>query len=106
MSDVTVELARRVMRFLGTALGWRLVLYIRVIRRMGVSAALASCLLLVFILIPVVPFLAAHINSDNLLFVAVPLTTLLGLRLIDGFREKRLDAQTLIGLVVVLLLSG
>lgn len=83
-----------------------LVLYRKVLRRLGASPALSNSLFLVLILIPVVPFLAAHINYDNLLVVVVPLTALLGLRLLDGFAKKRVDAAVLLTLLTVLFLSS
>jgi len=83
-----------------------IVLYRRVIRQLGVSAGLSNSLFAVFILIPVVPFLAAHINYDNLLFVAMPLTALLALRLVGHLKAKRVDAATVLALFVVLLLSS
>ena len=83
-----------------------LVLYRRMARRLGASPALSNSLLALFILIPIVPYLAAHINYDNLLLVMVPLAVLLALRLLDGFREKRVDAAALLWLFVLLLLGS
>lgn len=77
----------------------------RIIRRIGASRALTNSLLAIFILIPVVPFLAAHINYDNLFFVAVPLTILLAMRLIRELRAGKLLAQTVLLLLSVLSLS-
>ncbi len=83
-----------------------IVLYRRIVRKIGVSRALTNALFAVFILIPVVPFLAAHINYDNMFFVAVPLTILLTLRLMDGFAYKRIGALNLLALLAVLFLSS
>jgi hypothetical protein len=83
-----------------------LLLYRKIVRRMGVSAALATSLFAVFVLIPVVPFLAAHINYDNLFFLAIPITVLLTLRLMDGIKTKTIDAQTLLLLLATLFLAS
>jgi len=80
-------------------------LYWRIVRTIGVSRALTTSLLAVFVLIPVVPFLAAHINYDNLFFLAIALTVLLTMRLIEGLRERRVDARTLLLLLGTLFLS-
>jgi hypothetical protein len=53
----------------------------------------------------VVPFLAAHINYDNLFFLAVGLTTLLTLKLLQGFVSGRVQTQTLLLLLTTLFLS-
>jgi len=82
------------------------ILYRRIVRRLGVSPALSNGLFAGFILIPVVPFLAAHINYDNLFFPAIALSVLLTLRLLDGLREHRLDAQTALLLIATLALSS
>ncbi len=83
-----------------------LLLYRRIVRRLGASAALTNSLFAVFVLIPVVPFLAAHINYDNLFFVAVPVTVLLAMRLLDGIAKRQIDSATLLWLLTVLFLSS
>lgn len=83
-----------------------LLVYRRILRRIGVSSALSNSLFAVFILIPVVPFLSAHINYDNLFFLVVPLTVLLALQLMDGLKERKIDAQTLILLLATLFVSS
>lgn len=83
-----------------------LLLYRRLVRRLGVSNALATCLFAVFVLIPVVPFLAAHINYDNLIFLAIPLTILLSLRMLDDMKARSLNAQTVLWLLVTFFLSS
>lgn len=95
------------LRLINVALfAYGLTLYRRILRRIGVSRALANSLFAVFVLIPVVPFLAAHINYDNLFFVAVPLTVLLTMRLMAGFAEHRVDAVNVLVLVTVLCLAS
>lgn len=95
------------LRLINVALfAWALVLYRRVMRRLGLSAAFTHAALLAFTLIPVVPFLAAHINYDNLLMVVVPLVTLQAMGVLEGLREKRLPLARLIELAAVLLLGS
>lgn len=67
-----------------------LALWRRLLLKSGASRALVHTVLLVFILIPVVPQLAAQINYDNLLFPAVSLVLLLTARL---GRELKLHHQ-------------
>jgi len=77
------------------------VLYRRVLLRMGTSRELAHLCLLIFVLIPVVPLLAAQINYDNLLLPLVAIILLLGFRFEEHLaRERRID------LAALLLLAG
>ena len=96
-----------VLRLINVALfTYGLLLYRRVIRRIGASRALANSLFAVFVLIPVVPFLAAHINYDNLFFVALPLTILLALRLLGHVQSGTADAVNVLVLLSVLCLAS
>jgi hypothetical protein len=52
-----------------------------------------------------VPFLAAHINYDNLFFLAIGITLLLSVRLLEDARRRVLDAQNMLLLVATLCLS-
>lgn len=95
------------LRLINVALfAWALVLYRRIMRRVGLSAAFTNSALLAFTLIPVVPFLAAHINYDNLLIVVVPLATLQVMSVLDAFRAGRIPLARLIELAAVLLLGS
>jgi hypothetical protein len=68
---------------------------------------MAHACLLVFVLIPAVPLLAAQINYDNLLFPLVALTLLLALRFDEHLvHQRRIDLQTLLQLVVLCLLTS
>jgi len=82
-----------------------LLLYRRIVRRLGASRALTNSLFAIFILVPVVPFLAAHVNYDNLFFVTVALSTLLAMRLVASVRAGRVDAVNTMALFAVLCLS-
>lgn len=85
---------------------YALVLYRKILRRIGLSAAFASCALLVFTLIPVVPFLAAHINYDNLLLVVLPLVVLITLDVFDSLSAKRIPIARLLVLAALLMLGS
>lgn len=56
-----------------------LVAFWQLLNKLGISKQLTNISLLMLIFVPVVPFLAAHINYDNLLFLCVPLTLSLAL---------------------------
>jgi hypothetical protein len=108
ISAITANQAAQIifLRLLNVALfAYGMVLYRRIVRRLGASRALTNALFAVFVLIPVVPFLAAHINYDNLFFVAVPLALLLTMHLVEGFRDRRVDAALLLELLVVACLA-
>lgn len=96
-----------VLRLLNVAMFIAALLLARnIVRRLGTGAALTNALLAVFILIPVVPFLAATINYDNMFFLMVVVTMGLTLRLVEGLRVKRIDAFTSLLLVALMLLSS
>ncbi|HEX9153206.1 MAG TPA: hypothetical protein VF809_00115 [Candidatus Saccharimonadales bacterium] len=80
---------------------WGLWLYRKVMLRAKASRALISVALAVFVLIPIVPQLAAHINYDNAFMVLVPAMCLLSFRLVESFRERRIDTRALIGFVII-----
>lgn len=83
-----------------------LVLFRRVLLRVGTSPALANVSLVLFTLIPIVPQLAAHINYDNLLMPLVAWTLLLAFRAIDELRERRVDMRTLLMLLIVCIFTS
>ncbi|MEJ0073675.1 MAG: hypothetical protein WDN27_06445 [Candidatus Saccharibacteria bacterium] len=96
-----------VLRLLNVAMfAGGIVLYRRLVRRLGASPALTNSLFAVFVLIPVVPFLAATINYDNLFFLAVPFSALLALRFMDGLEQRRVDAGLLLGLIATWCLAS
>jgi hypothetical protein len=83
-----------------------LLLYRRLFRRLRLSEAFINCSLLVLILIPIVPFLAATINYDNLLILVIPLCILLTLDVLDSLRVHHLSLAKLAVLLSVLLLGS
>ena len=82
-------------------------LYRRLLLKTGASRTIVHACLAVFILLPIVPFLAAQINYDNLL---LPLTALTLLLTVDFCRElslhRRIDARLLLDLVSLGLLTS
>lgn len=83
-----------------------LALFHRMLRRIGISKQLSSSMLFLFVLIPVVPLLAAQINYDDLLFPFVAGACLLTFRLIDEIKQKRPSAQTILTLASVCMLAS
>lgn len=95
------------LRFINIALvAWSLVLYRRLLLKTRASGALVNLSLLVFILVPILPYLAAQINYDNLLLPLVAWALLLTLKLRDSFRNNRLDVKTMLILTSVMLGSS
>jgi hypothetical protein len=78
----------------------------RVLLRAGVSVALTNTTLLVFVLIPIVPQLAAQINYDNLLIPLTAWAILLTFNAIDQLRDKKPSVKTIIGLISLCLLTS
>jgi hypothetical protein len=94
------------LRLLNVAMfAYALVLYRKILARLGVRNALSNSLFLVFILVPVVPFLAATINYDNMFLVAVAASILLTFRVLDGLKERRVEVGSLLSLLMVLFLG-
>lgn len=62
--------------------------------------------LLFFVLTPVVPFLAAQINYDNVVIPLTGLAILLFLKSIEEFRSRKLSVSTLGTLVIVCLIAS
>ena len=74
-----------------------LFLYRRLFRRVNISEGLINFSLLMLVMIPVVPFLAATINYDNLIFLSVPLLVILTINCSDAItKHKKIPADSLI----------
>jgi hypothetical protein len=90
------------LRFLNIALfGSGLILFKKLLRRVTVSRSLTNVTLLVFVLIPIVPQLAAQINYDNMLFPLVAWACLLTFDLIDQLRAKKVSSKSVMTLFIV-----
>lgn len=77
-----------------------LLLFRKVLLRAKMSPAFTHAALAIFVLVPIVPQLAAHINYDNLLVPLLGWMCLLVARIIEGLRTKHLDAGA-VGLLVL-----
>ncbi len=79
-----------ILRFLNIAmLTYAIVLFRRVLLKVGTSNALTNLLLMLFVLIPIVPQLAAQINYDNLMILLTAAMLLLAFRLTDEIKAKQ-----------------
>lgn len=95
------------LRLINVALfGYGIVLFRRVLRRARVSAALVNSIVVVFVLIPVVPQLAAQINYDNLLLPLVAWTCLLVFDLIESLQRDVVDVSRMLALLSLCLLTS
>lgn len=83
-----------------------LVLFRRVLTHSKASPAIINLVLLSFILTPLVPFEAAQINYDNLLFPLAALSLLLALQVIERLRGGRFDSLRLLSLATVCMLAS
>ena len=85
-----------ILRFINIALfSWGIILFRRLLIRVGASKALSNLILMLFILIPIVPQLAAQINYDNLMIPLTALSLLLAFRLIDEIKAKKPSLWTI-----------
>lgn len=79
----------------------------RLLLRLRITPAIAHVSLLMLVTIPVVPFLAGQINYDNLLFLLIPIVTLLTLTCAQTLLQSgHLPAKTFITLLVLCMLSS
>lgn len=103
----TPEVQIIILRLLNVALfTFGLVLFRRLLLRVTASTALTHFTLLMFTLIPIVPFLAAHINYDNLLFPLIPITLLLALSCADGMKRGTFPLKETLLLLIVCLIAS
>jgi hypothetical protein len=80
--------------------------YRRVLLLTKASRPLVNVVFALFVLTPTVPFLAAQLNYDNLLFLLVALSLLLAIRLVRDVRNRSVTAvQWLLALALYLLSS-
>ncbi len=106
----THDQAVQVLILRGISIGlfaWGLVFWRRLMLRTRAPGAVVNLCLLLFVLIPVVPLLAAQINYDNLLFLLVALALLWTLDLGSKLSSaKRVDGALLLRLVLLCLLTS
>jgi hypothetical protein len=95
------------LRLINVALfAWSLVLFRRVLQRAGTSASLSNVSMGILVLIPIVPQLAAHINYDNLLMVLFAWLCLAVFRLVNSFREQRVDMTATATVIIICLFTS
>ncbi len=84
-----------------------LVLYRRLLLKTGAHKGIVHFSLLVFVLLPIVPLLAAQVNYDNLFLPLTALALLLTVKLDNSiYKAKKFDITTLLQLVIVCLASS
>ena len=100
-NDQTIQVL--ILRFVNIGLfAWGLSVYRRLLLKTGASAAIVHSCLLVLVLIPVVPLLAAQINYDNLWIPLVGLTLLLTVKFEQELRQrKRVDVTVLLQIAIL-----
>lgn len=74
----------------------------RLLLRTGASQAIVNGCLLVFVLIPVVPLLAAQVNYDNLFFLLVALVLLRTVQFTEELtRKKRVNSRVFLEVIIL-----
>lgn len=95
------------LRFINIALfAVGLIIIRRLLRRIGASEAITNLSLLLFVLVPVVPFLAAQINYDNLFIPALGLCLLLTMDFVAGLKKSGFGLSRFLLLVSGCLLTS
>jgi len=61
-----------------------IILFRKLLHEWGISKRITNIVLLAFVMTPMVPFLAAHVNYDNMMFLLTPVVLLYAGRLIKG----------------------
>lgn len=104
-SNTVVQIV--VLRFINIGLAvWGLFLSRKLLARLGGGQALVNSTLLLFVLIPIVPFLAAHINYDNLFIVLTIGSLLMTFDWLDELSKARVSAARTALLLSLLMLAG
>jgi hypothetical protein len=83
-----------------------LILYRKLLLKTKASTTLVNLSLLIFVLVPILPYLAGQINYDNLLLPLTAGSLLLALKLRESFKKNILDIKTLLILVTLLLITS
>jgi hypothetical protein len=96
-----------ILRFINIAfLTVGLVLFKKIFDYIKISRSVANLSLLFFVLIPVVPFLAAQINYDNLLIPLSAGAVLLTLKFRDSLNQHKFDSISLLYLGIICLFTS
>jgi hypothetical protein len=104
--DQTIQVI--VLRFINIALFTSgLPLYRRFLAKTGASRSVVNLAILIFVLLPITPLLAAQINYDNLFLPVVAASLLLTVRLIQDLKSQhKLHISVFISLAIVCLLGS
>jgi hypothetical protein len=104
--DLTIQVI--ILRFINIGLfAWGIMLFRQLLLKARASAAIVHACLLVFVLIPVVPLLAAQINYDNFILPLTALSLLWTLEFNDILTaRKQLDLRKLGELLILGLLTS
>jgi hypothetical protein len=95
------------LRFINIALfASGLYVFRKLLQKIGISTALSNLIFIIFILIPITPQLAAHINYDNLLFPLIALVCLQSFTVIDELLKKQPNIRHLLILVITCLFTS
>lgn len=96
-----------VLRLMNVAMfTWGLLLYRKVMLRAKASPALINVAMAIFVLIPIVPQLAAHINYDNIFMVLVALLMLAAFDILEGLKQRTLHVSALLSFVAVAMVTS
>lgn len=96
-----------VLRFINIGLAiWSLFLSRKLLVRLGGGPALVNSTLLLFVLVPIVPFLAAHINYDNLFILLTIGSMLVTFDWLDDLAATRISGARTALLLSLLMLAG
>lgn len=96
-----------VLRFINIALfASGIPLYAKLLRRFQASRLTIHTALLLFILVPIVPMLAAQVNYDNLILPLTALSLLLTLKVSESLRADKFNMKALLQLFAVCAVSS
>jgi hypothetical protein len=73
-----------------------LLFFSKVMAKAKASQGLINVSFAIFVLIPIVPQLAAQINYDNMVMLLLPLFCLVSFSVIENMRQRRIDARALL----------
>jgi hypothetical protein len=83
-----------------------IIIFRKVLEKVGISKSLTNVSIFIFILIPIVPQLAAQVSYDDLLFPLTGLVCLLTFDLIDQIKLRKPSASSILKLLIVCLLTS
>ncbi len=83
-----------------------LIVFNKILLKVGLSQKLANIAIFIFILIPIVPQVAGQVNYDNLIFLASAIVFYLTLKIIDQINSKHIDATSVLNLITISVFSS